>query len=248
LIGLSEPEFMANAERILSAGKEKGIQLRLIGSIATRIHSESARAQVIPRALTDIDLVGYSSQSRRVVALLEELGYKGDEDFNVLRGSERLLFYGGNGLHIDVFFDVLLMSHKLDLRGRLELDYPTVSLTDLLMTKLQIFELNEKDVKDMICLLHDHEFADSDLPEKINARYIGDLCAKDWGMYKTFVMNINRILNYLEKLDPNDRMREHAIEQCKKLISRIEETPKSSKWKLRARVGERKRWYELPQD
>jgi len=248
LSGLSEQDFMANMERIILAGKENGIQLRLIGSIATRIHSESARTQVIPRALTDIDLVGYSSQARHTAQLLEKLGYKGDEDFNMLHGSERLLFYGKNGLHIDVFFDVLSMSHKLDLRGRLELDYPTIPLTDLLMTKLQIFQLNEKDVKDMICLLNDHEFAQADLPEKINSKYIADLCAKDWGVYKTFTMNINRILNYLQKLDAKDPMRTLVESKCRDLSTKIEETPKTTKWKMRAKVGEKKRWYELPQD
>ena len=32
------------------------------------------------------------------------------------------------------------------------------------------------------------------------------------------------------------------------VLERIEQAPKSRGWKLRARVGERKRWYELPED
>lgn len=211
------------------------------------MHSESARAQVIPRALTDIDLVGYSKQCEQIMALFQKLGYTGDEEFNGLHGSERLFFSGKDGLRIDVFLDALPMSHKLDLRGRLELDYPTVPLTDLLMTKLQIAELNEKDVKDMICLLHDHELADSDAPEKINGRYIADLCAEDWGIYKTFTINLNRILIYLDKLGENE-MRDHTRKQCENLLQKIEAAPKSMKWKMRARVGEKKRWYRLPEE
>jgi hypothetical protein len=243
----TEEDFMANINVILTSAKENGVILRLIGSIATRLHSPSARSQVIPRALTDIDFVGYSSQSKKVHNLFQNLGYAGDDEFNMIHGAERLLFFGKNGLHIDVFFDVLTMSHRLDLRGRLELDYPTISLTDLLMTKLQIVELNEKDVKDMICLLNDHDFADSDQPEKINSKYIADLCSKDWGVYKTFTMNLNRILAHLDKLGSDEKMRTRVADQCKALLDQIEQVPKGTKWKMRARVGEKKRWYELPQ-
>jgi len=245
---VTEQDFFGNMQLVLDTAKTNNVILRLIGSIATRIHSQSARAQVIPRALTDIDFVGYSSQSQQIMQLFEKLGYSGNEDFNMLHGSERLLFLGKDELRIDVFLDVLSMSHKLDLRGRLELDYPTIPLTDLLMTKLQIVELNEKDVKDMICLLHDHELASDDIPEKINSKYIADLCSKDWGMYKTFTMNLNRVLTKLDKLSQDEAMRSHVTKQCNALLTQIEEIPKTTKWKLRARVGEKKRWYELPED
>ena len=171
-----------------------------------------------------------------------------DEEFNMFHGAERFLFHGKDGLRIDVFFDILTMSHKLDLRGRLELDYPTISLTDLLMTKLQIVELNEKDVKDMICLLNDHDLADSDQPEKINSKYVADLCSKDWGVCKTFTMNLNRILTNLEKLGSDEKMRARVAEQCRIMLDQIEKVPKSTKWKMRAKVGEKKRWYQLPED
>lgn len=243
---VTEEEFMSNMQSIIETAKKHNITLRLIGSIATRIHSPSAKSQVIPRALTDIDLVGYSSQSDQISGLLQSLGYKPDEDFNMFHGSERLLFYGKENFKIDVFLDFMQMSHKLDFRGRLELDYPTIPLTDLLMTKLQIFELNEKDVKDMICLLNDHDFSDSDQSEKINSNYIADACSKDWGVYKTFTMNLGRIINYLPKVE--DRiMQERVAKQCETLVRAIEETPKTTKWKMRARVGEKKRWYQLPE-
>jgi hypothetical protein len=243
----SEKDFMSNMQQILTSAKENGVILRLIGSIAIRLHSESARAQIIPRALTDIDFVAYSFQLRKIEDLFQKLGYAADDSFNVFHGAERLLFYGKDNLRIDIFLDILSMSHKLDLRGRLELDFPTIALTDLLMTKLQIFELNEKDVKDMICLLNDHDLADADIPEKINSKYISDLCSKDWGMYKTFTMNLNRILAQLGKLSNDDKVRTRVAEQCKTVINQIEYAPKTTKWKMRAKVGEKKRWYELPE-
>jgi hypothetical protein len=232
---------------ILDAAKSSNIILRLLGSIAIRMHSESARAQVIPRVLTDIDFAGYSKQSQQIIDLFRKLGYSADDAFNTLHGTERLLFYGRDNLRVDVFLDVLSMSHKLDLRGRLELDYPTLSLTDLLMTKLQIVELNEKDVKDIICLLNDHEVADEDGPEKIDGRYIADLCAKDWGIHKTFAMNITRTMSRLDSIAGNEDIRDRVTKQAETLLRKIGETPKTMKWKMRAKIGEKKRWYELPQ-
>jgi hypothetical protein len=244
---LSDQDFLGNVEVILKSARSNNIVLRLLGSIAVRLHSETARAQVIPRALTDIDLVGYSKHQAKIQELFETLGYRADEDFNMLHGAERLVFNGNDGLRIDIFLDVFSMSHKLDLRGRLELDYPTLCLSDLLMTKLQIAEANEKDLKDVICLLHDHEIGQTDGPEMINCRYISDLCSRDWGIYRTFTLNIRRVMKYLDDLSGTEAMRVRVGEQCEVLLRTIEDAPKSMKWKMRARVGDKKRWYELPQ-
>jgi len=233
--------------RILDAAKSSNIILRVLGSIAIQMHSQSARSQIMPRVLTDIDFAGYSKQSQHIIDLFRKLGYSPDDDFNTLHGTERLLFYGRDNLRVDVFLDVLSMSHKLDLRGRLELDYPTLSLTDLLMTKLQIVELNEKDVKDIVCLLNDHEIAAEDDPEKINGRYIAGVCSGDWGIYKTFTMNITRTTTHLDRVAGNEEIRDRVRKQSETLLHKIEETPKSMKWKMRAKVGEKKRWYELPE-
>jgi hypothetical protein len=243
---VSEEGLRNNIQNILTTAKENNVTLRLIGSTAIRAHSNTA--QVTPGAVGDIDLAAYSSQTTQIENLFHKLGYSADEDFNMFHGAERLIFYGRDGLKIEVFLDELAMSHKINLRDRLHLDYPTISLTDLLMTKLQIVELNEKDIRDMISLLNDHEFAESDTPEAINSKYITDLCARDWGLYKTFTMNLQKILAHLEQLSSDEQARLRVARQCKYLVDRLESSPKSAKWKLRAKVGEKKRWYELPQE
>lgn len=42
--------------------------------------------------------------------------------------------------------------------------------------------------------------------------------------------------------------RDHVEENIRGLGATIDEHPNSSRWKLRARVGERKRWYEVPEE
>jgi len=39
---------------------------------------------------------------------------------------------------VDVFFDKLLVAnHPIDFKGRLELDYPTITVTDMLLEKFR---------------------------------------------------------------------------------------------------------------
>jgi len=241
--------FLSEVYKILNSAEKSEVTLRLLGSIAIRLHSETAKRQVIPRALTDIDFVGYSKERNKITNLFSSLGYLPDEVFNMFHGSERLLYKKGE-IRVDIFLDKFSMCHQFDFRKRLKLDFPTLSVSDLLVTKLQIIQLNEKDLKDIIFLLNDHELSDTDDDrEKINAKYIAKLCSNNWGIYKTFTMNIRKVLRYLEKyLDQESAQNKVNLEnRCISLLEIIEKEPKSLAWKIRAIVGEKKRWYQLPE-
>ncbi|MBW3592628.1 MAG: hypothetical protein KY396_02945, partial [Actinobacteria bacterium] len=130
---------------------------------------------------------------------------------------------------------------------RLELERVTVPLAELLLTKLQIAELNEKDVRDTLALLHSHEIAERD-GNVVNAARVAELCAGDWGLWRTITGNLaatrERIGNYGLADDDQELLRT----RIDALLERIEREPKSRGWKLRAKIGERKRWYELPEE
>jgi hypothetical protein len=143
--------------------------------------------------------------------------------------------------------DVFVMCHELNFAGRLERDEYTVPIEELLLSKTQVIELNEKDVKDSFAMLVDHDIGETDDLETIDARFIAKLCGDDWGWYKTLTMNIEKMIeladDYLE-----EKEREIVVERLSRLRSVIEDAPKSTKWKMRARIGEKKRWYQLPED
>jgi hypothetical protein len=142
-----------------------------------------------------------------------------------------------------VFLDRLEMCHIVDFRGRLEIDYPTVSLTDYLLAKMQIVKLNEKDVKDAIVLLIEHDIGSKD-KEKIDSDYISRLLSEDWGFYYTFTTNINKIRQRVEEFEvisPEEKQK--LIQNVDSLLGSIENRPKSFKWKMRARVGTKQKWY-----
>jgi hypothetical protein len=233
------------AERILSLAEERGITLRILGGVAVFFHSPSAKHRALQREYRDLDFVGLSSEGRVIQALFADLGYEADREFNTLHGQQRLFFWdSSNERQIDIFLDVLRMSHDLDLKDRLQADRPTIPLADLLLTKLQIYELNHKDAIDMIALLHDHPLGHVD-DETINFDRIIQVLASDWGFYRTSVLNRDRVR---EIVGEGSTFSNFDVSKLDEIVRAVEDAPKTRAWRMRALIGDRKRWYELPDE
>ena len=235
-------------QRVVDAARERGIQLRVIGGVAVKLHCPSAEHRSMARTYGDVDFIGYRNQRTDIARLMEDLGYEPNRRFNALQGHRRLLFdHPDLGYDADVMLDVFVMCHELNLVGRLERDEYTVPIEELLLSKMQVVELNEKDLKDSFAMLHDHDIAEIDDVDIIDPSFIAKLCSDDWGWYKTLTMNIDKMTDlapdYLE-----EKEREAVVERLARLRQVIEEAPKSTKWKMRARIGEKRRWYQLPED
>ncbi|MCS7050068.1 MAG: hypothetical protein NZL87_00470 [Thermomicrobium sp.] len=232
--------------RILEAAAEREVTLRVLGGVAVYLHSPSATHRALQRSYRDADFVGLSAQKRGIEALFVDLGYQADREFNTLHGHQRLFFWDPNHeRQVDVFLDQLRMCHTLDLRQRLALDRETLPLADLLLTKLQIWEANEKDLVDIVALLHDHPLGYGD-EETIDLRRIIDILANDWGWYRTAKENVERVRMLILERELSEEF--VSLRRLEELWRAVEEAPKSRSWKLRAVVGERKRWYELPEE
>ena len=232
------------AERVLKEADRRGVVLRLLGGMAIWYACPSAKEGPLSRAYGDIDLIGYSRQSREISALFRDLGYKPRERFNALYGYKRLIFNDFENMRrVDVFLDVFEMAHKFDFKQRIGLCDRHLPITDLLFTKLQIVKINEKDLKDIVALVLDHEFG-KDPCKNIELDYLAKVTSTDWGVYKTFTININKTLEYLGNLGLRDDERARVEERLRAMLKEIEERPKSMSWKIRAVIGESKKWYE----
>ncbi len=234
------------AKRVLDEAEQREITLRLFGGMAIYTRCSSAKRPPLERRYVDIDVMGYSKQSKNISKMFLDLGYSPRSKFNAMYGDRRLVFNDTeHQRRVDIFLDVFEMCHKFDLKDRLKLDGHTIPPADLLITKLQIVEINEKDLKDLTSILLDHEVADTD-GEKINGVYIAKLCANDWGIYKTLTMNLDKLSSLLPgfQLGDAEGVVNSRIQTLKK---KIEDEPKTFKWKMRARVGERAIWYNLPE-
>ena len=236
------------AKRIIEVAQQKKITLKLFGGVSFFFRCPSAKHRALQRNYVDIDFMGHAKQSRDIKELFVELGYVPRDRFNAMQGYRRLIF---NDLEhqrrVDIFLDMFEMCHKFNFKDRLEVDKYTISLADMLATKLQIVEVNQKDLKDMGSMFLDHDVGDDDTLEVINGAYLAKLCSDDWGIYKTFIMNLDRILTMMSEFGLDEAERTTVGNRTTRLKKMIEEAPKSFKWKMRARVGEKVQWYELPE-
>jgi hypothetical protein len=230
-----------DVREILDAAQERRIKLRVLGGLAIRKHCYEV--DFCEREYADIDLVGLGSQSSDIVKLMVELGYEEARSMTYATGGTRLLFTKPDSpLHIDVFLDQLNIEHAIDLRRRLDIEEDTISVTDLLLAKLTITRINEKDLRDIVTLLKDLTYGEEDKPGMINWRYIASLCSSRWGLYTDVILTIDRILALLNDYVMTDSSRKLVISRLKHLRDQIVETPKTIRWKMRAILGKRIPW------
>jgi len=241
-----KPDFVEEAKELIEEADRRNIVLRIMGGVAIRIHCPKFKNlhEALGRTLTDLDFASYKKFATKLPKLFTEMGYT-RKFLRPSYGLELRQIYIDevNRRLVDVFLDKLMMCHTIDFRGRLEKDYPTIPLADILLEKLQIVKFTDKDLKDVAVLIREHEVGESD-EEMINAKYIAKVLSDDWGFYYTSMLNLKKIkelvptLEALKKEDIEDICR-----KVDKIIEYIEKEPKSMKWKLRAKIGPKKKWY-----
>ena len=243
---MDKQAFEAEGDRLVVAANAEGVALRLLGALAfaKRCPRHAYLQETLKRVYTDIDFAAYGRQVKQVRALLAREGFVEDELMYVeSEGSRMVLNHPGTDLHLDVFLDKLEFCHTIPWNDRLETHDVTIPLAEMLMQKMQIVQINEKDIIDSIMLLLEHPLGDED-GDVINVGLVARVCAKDWGWWRTLTMNLDRVrqmaLSY-GALGEDEKRR--IADQVAAALARIHDEPKSLGWKMRARIGDRKRWY-----
>lgn len=239
---------LEEAERITTAADQAGVILRATGGVGIALICESARRGPLQRRYEDIDFVARARQTDEIERLLGALGYVPEAEFNVIHGQRRLFFLDvERQRQVDIFLDKIEMCHQLDLRQRLEARPQTLAPADLLLSKLQVVETNQKDYTDTLAVVTDHALTDDD--SGINVTRVLDVCASDWGWWRTVTMVAERTREFAEMWEAkHGASHGEASDRLLDLLAALEEAPKSRRWKLRARVGDRVRWHEEPED
>ena len=239
----------AEAERLAAAAAREGLGLRLMGGVAIWLVAPSVRVAPFAREYADLDLAVRQRDSRAVTPFMEAEGYHAERLFNSIHGAQRLNFaHAGGEWTVDVVIDALRMSHVVDLRGRLEPGAPTLDLADLLLTKLQIWEINEKDLADITCLLADRALSEAHGDgESIALGRVLSLTGADWGLCHTLERNLRKVASFARERRPASSTFD-AVVQAEALLAAIASGRKSLGWQMRARIGERMRWYETPEE
>jgi hypothetical protein len=248
------PPMVQAGRGLVTAAAGRGVAVRLLGGVAVWIRSSAEARAALGRAYPDVDLVAHKRQSRDLRAVLEEQGLEPERMFNATHGARRLLYHApGSGdegatWHVDVFLDTFEMSHTLDLGARLEAEEETLAACELLLTKLQVADVNRKDLSDLAMLLWDHEPGAGDGPGQVNLTRMAKVCGEDWGLYTTATGNLAACADLLGELVADAGARARIAGRIGAITGALESVPKTIAWRMRARVGRRVRWYEVPEE
>jgi hypothetical protein len=240
---------VAEARRLVGAAVEAGLAIRAIGGVAVAIRAPSIGLLRPLRTYHDID-VAAPAGAPAIIRLLIANGYDPAVRFNTLNGSERLLFHDAGGRRLDVFIDTIRMCHRLRFADRLTIDRLTLPAADLLLSKLQIVEITERDLQDLTALLADVSLAEHDA-DGISLPRIRAVCGDDWGWWRTVTDNLTRLAAHLGRGTASDDeapLRAVALARANALTTALETAPRSLRWRARSLVGPRLRWYELPEE
>jgi hypothetical protein len=261
--------FLQEAEKIVEEAEKRGIVLRIIGGLGIAIHCQDFRNFAVKlgrmgtgvvkgQEYSDIDFMSYRKHRNEIRNFFSDIGYAKRRATLSSAASERQIYYHPKGwFYVDVFYDKLLVAnHPVDFKGRLELDSPTITVTDMLLEKIQMWEaFGAKDLKDCLILLKAHEVEEKGRKESIDSSYIARILSGDWGFWYTATTNLRKIKRFVSEIDDlgteaeidsslfEKEDREKIIGKIAGLLERIDRESKSFKWKMRSKVGTTRRWY-----
>jgi hypothetical protein len=238
-------ELTAEAVRLISDASQHSIVLRALGSVGVKLHCDPVAIELANRGRRpkDIDLVTRKKDRSKIRRFFEAEGYETDRNMLVAMEGARYLFRNSaSGIDIDVWVEVLDFCHRLDVSNRMGTG-PSLAIDDLLLSKLQIVELTPNDKLDVAAILQTHEIGvASHDTEVIDSNYVAGILADDWGFWRTATGNIEAL-----KAD----LPAGPVHRLGQLEQRIEATPKTLRWRVRSRLGERAQWWQdvdIPRD
>jgi hypothetical protein len=241
-------DLAERGKQIVANAQKKGVHARLLGGLALYLLAPSAQNHpVLQRAYKDIDLVVRRKDGGKLTPILTEAGFEPDRRFNALHGETRLLYtdHDDPGLQVDVFVGVFEQCHKLDLIvGSEHMEY-TITPSQLLLTKLQIVQLNEKDVKDLITMFLDWSLGDDD--RGLNRNTLAPIFGNNWGLLTTSSDTLDQVSqNAAEYVSDGElNLVLHHIQEFRTLMTT---SPKSLKFRMREKIGRKMPWYEIPEE
>lgn len=243
-------DVVGEGQRLVLAARAAGVDIYLMGGIAIRLACTSyALRTELHRTYQDIDFAIRTRAADRVSRFLMGEGYEPDRRFNAINGESRLLFNDSVGdCHIDVFVGSFQMCHKLSLEPRLALADMTLPVSDLFLLKLQIVQLNHKDVQDVLAILLQFEPEYTTSPAGLELGYIAGICASDWGWYTTLSDNLVRVRELAGQILNDGAHVAHVHRKVGRILRAVEDAPKSLSWRMRNRIGRRLPWYDMPEE
>lgn len=242
---------LSEANRIMNLLKPSETSLRLMGACAVMITTPTYRQlyKNLDRQLSDLDFAAFSKEARKIEPILKDFGYIQDRRIIAFHEAQRNFYFNEEKhMKLDIFFDRLAMCHTIEFKDRLHLTFPTIPPSDILLEKMQIVQIAEKDLKDTTVLFLAHQLSEND-DKQINVKYLAKLLANEWGFWYTVMTNLDKVKGYAAGLSQlSDAEKQTVSRKIDDLKQRLDSEPKSFKWKMRARVGPSVKWYNDVED
>lgn len=233
------------ARTLIEGAEQLGVKLRALGGLGVHFRAGEPHP-ALRRSYADVDLVARRGDRHEIEAYMKGLELVPEAEFNAIHGQRRQIWWTADGsTHVDIFLSQFSMCHKVSLEHRLPEEHPSLPAADLLLTKLQVVELNHKDVQDAGALLATHRLAEGDEEGAIGTARVKEVLCADWGFYTTVTDNLEQLPALVAETTDELGQVESV---CRTLLEELEQAPKSRGFKLRAKIGRRKRWYELPEE
>jgi hypothetical protein len=229
------------------------LRIRLLGGVGVALHDHRAVPAALERGYGDLDVVVPPKATRQMTDAMVAAGYEPNQRFNALHGAQRMLFYDTvNKRQVDVFVGVFAMCHRLDLSDRLDQHTYSLDPADLLLTKLQIHEINRKDIVDAVRLLLTHDNVDiggggDGSADVMSLDRLRSVTSTDWGWFTTVTDNLQLVRDAAPDLLEPDEATE-VVSRADEISAALRAAPKSMRWKARSVVGRKTPWYELPEE
>jgi hypothetical protein len=240
-------DLVAEGRTLVGHGNDQGVCVRMLGGIAIAMRCPSAGVAPFAREYSDLDAVIPGRDRKRIDAVAGDAGLQPDKSFNAVNGKHRRIYKRDDGLKLDVFIEEFSMCHEIPLEAdRITLQDGTVPLAELLLTKAQIVELNHKDAHDLFVLFFDHDLSDDD--GGINVTRVNELCGRDWGLWRTVTGTLEALEHATSTIEVGLQQRALVRARVQRLLEEMRAAPKSRKWKMRAKVGDRVQWYTIPEE
>ncbi len=265
VVHLGETEFCAQSADLVGRARKQGVPLRILGAMAVYIHS-SHRPEVLSRyralerlgpgkpIFTDLDVVGYANRQKDTARFFQDtMKYTPDFHVNALFAARRNVFRHPEGLFdVDVFYDLLSFSHDVRFRDsvsgdRLELDFPTITLADIVLEKLQIHQINRKDLVDLFMLLSGHDVTQGPQEDAVDGAHVARTLSADWGFEYDARANLHKLQGLTIHLAGEGRAsngeQAHVTAGIDRLVQFLDHEPKTKEWLKRAKKGTSKPWF-----
>lgn len=243
-------DLVSFSKKIIKLAAKDNLELRIFGSVGVSILCNPSNNVLEWKDLSirDIDFIAKIEQIEDIDKLLSNIKFVLMETQFSTNGEHRIYIGAssnyGSDIKIDIFFGNLTFNHRIP-KPYFDTNFKyTLPPTQLLLSKLSIVKIVEKDVKDIIYLLAFHKYGDDYIDEDMLKR-VWCSNTKAWGLCRTCIKSIKTVKNYLNENENHYSSVKVVVEdRLEYLLNIIRHSNKSLSWKIRACIGEKVSYYK----